>query len=152
MGEIHRRRTLEPVGPAGAFMLTDAEVAEVGEGAKAFPVTVTVNGHVLQLRLARMGGVNCIGLRREIRTEAGVELGSDYDVVIAKDESVRTVDVPDDLAAALASAGLTERFAALAHTHRKEYVVWVTEAKREQTRIDRIAKAVTMVEMGQKRS
>ena len=36
-----------------------------------------------------------------------------YDVVIAKDESVRTVDVPDDLAAALASAGLAERFAAL---------------------------------------
>ncbi len=152
MGEIQGRLTLEPFGPAGAFLLTDEQVAVVGEGAKAFPVTVTVNGQVLPLRLSRMGGQNCIGLRRELRTQAGVELGGSYDVVVAKDESARTVEVPDEFAAALAAAGLTERFAALAHTHRKEYVVWITDAKREQTRSDRIAKAVAMIAEGRSRS
>ncbi len=152
MGEIRDDLTLEPFGPAGAFLLSDDQVAVVGEGSKAFPVTVDVNGHQLRVRLSRMGGHNCIGLRKELRTLAGLELGGTYRVVVAKDDAIRTVDVPDDLAAALAEAGLTETFASLAHTHRKEYVVWVSEAKREQTRSDRIAKAVTMIAAGEKRS
>jgi hypothetical protein len=102
MGEIAGRMTLEPYGPAGAFLLTDEQVAELGGGRKVFPVTVRVNGHVLPLRLARMGGDSCIGVRREARVAAGLDLGSTYDVAIAVDESDRTVDVPADLAEALA--------------------------------------------------
>ena len=50
--------TLHPRGPAGAFVLTDDEVAELGAGRKAFPVSVIVNDVTLPLRLARMGGEN----------------------------------------------------------------------------------------------
>jgi len=39
----------------------------------------------------------------------------------------------------------------MAYTHRKEYVRWVTEARREQTRLDRIAKTVEMVRAGETR-
>ncbi len=143
---------LEPRGPAGAFILSDAQVAALGGGAKAFPVTVTVNGAVLPLRLARMGGENMIGLNKAARAQAGVELGDEVSVVVSADTSERTVEVPDDLAAALAARpGAAEAFAALAYSHRKEYVRWVTEAKREQTRTDRLAKTVEMVLAGQTR-
>lgn len=143
---------LEPRGPAGAFLLTDEQVAALGEGRKAFPVTVTVNGVTLPLRLARMKGENMIGLAKAAREQAGLALGDTVDVVVAADATERTVEVPDDLAAALAAVPAAQAaFEKLAQSHRKEYVRWITEARKEATRADRIAKAVEMVQAGKVR-
>jgi len=143
---------LEPRGPAGAFVLTDEQVAALGGGAKAFPVAVTVNGVTLALRLARMGGESLVGLAKAARTQAGVELGETYDVTITRDEAERAVEVPADLAAALAAdPAVAAAFAALAPSHRKEFVRWVTEAKREQTRVQRVEQTVEMVRAGRTR-
>ena len=149
---LRARLPLEARGPAGAFVLTDEQVAGLGAGAKAFPVTVAVNGVTLPLRLARMGGENMIGLAKAARAEAGVEIGATYDVEIALDESDRAVEVPADLAAALAGdPAARERFDALAPSHRKEFVRWVTEAKREATRADRVARTLEMLREGRTR-
>lgn len=143
---------LEPRGPAGAFLLTDEQAAALGGGRKAFPVTVTVNGTSLPLRVARMGGENLVGLSKAARQAASVELGTTYDVEIAADAGERTVEVPADLAAALdADPAARAAFDALAYSHRKEYVRWVTEAKREQTRADRVVKTVEKVRAGHAR-
>lgn len=143
---------LEPRGPAGAFVLTDEQVADLGAGAKAFPVALTVNGVTLALRLARMGGENLVGLAKAARAQAGVELGESYEVTLVRDEGVREVEVPADLTAALAADPAAEAaFAALAPSHRKEFVRWVTEAKREQTRILRVEQTVEMVGAGRTR-
>src|SRR3954469_6377466 len=121
---------LEPRGPAGAFVLTDEQVATVGGGRKTFPVRVTVNGRALSLRLARMGGENMIGLSKAARAEAGVEIGASYDVEIGLDGGERVVEVPADLSAALAAhPAVQTAFGALSYTHRKEFVRWVEEAK-----------------------
>jgi len=69
-------------------------------------------------------------------------------VVVARDGTERRVDVPDDLAAALRAAGLDGRFSSLAFTHQREYVGWVTAAKRIETRTNRIAKALSMIGKG----
>ena len=143
---------LEARGPAGAFILTDEQVTSLGAGRKAFPVRVVVNGASLPLRLARMGGENMIGLAKAARAEAGVEIGATYDVEVSVDESDRVVEVPDDLAAALAAdPAAREAFAGLAYSHRKEYVRWITEAKRDATRADRVAKTVEMLREGRPR-
>ena len=139
-------------GPAGAIVLTDDQVAQLGGGAKTFPVAVTVNGTTLRLRVARMGGENLIGFSKAARAEAGVEIDQQVDVEITVDDSPRTVDVPEDLAAALAvDPQVRATFDGLAPSHRKEFVRWVTEAKRETTRSDRIAKTVEMVSDGRTR-
>ena len=153
MGQILRlTATLEKRGPAGAFVLSDEQVAALAEGKKTFPVRVTVNGATLALRLARMGGENMIGLSRAARQQAGVDIGETYDVQIAHDASERTVEVPADLAAALAADPAAEAaFTALSYTHRKEWVGWVTDAKRDATRADRIARTVEMVRAGRTR-
>lgn len=149
---LRARLPLEARGPAGAFVLTDDQAATLGAGAKAFPVTVAVNGVTLPLRLARMGGENLIGLAKAARAEAGVEIGSTYDVEIALDEGDRTVEVPDDLIAALATdPEARARFDGLAPSHRREFVRWVTEAKREATRADRVAKTLEMLREGRTR-
>ena len=144
--------TLEKRGPAGAFVLTDEQVLALGAGRKAFPVRVEVNGTSLELRLARMGGENLIGLARSARERAGVEIGSEYEVEIAADGEERPVEVPEDLVAALAAVPAVEAaFAALAPSHRKEFVRWVGEAKKATTRSDRIAQTVDMVREGRRR-
>jgi hypothetical protein len=143
---------LQPRGPAGAFLLSDDQVAQLGAGRKAFGVLVTVNGVQLQLRVARMGGENMIGLARAARAAAGVELGGEYEVTVAADLAAREIEVPDDLAQALAAdAQAHQAFAGLAPSHRKEFVRWITEAKRDATRADRVTKTVEMVRAGRTR-
>ncbi len=145
--------TFEQRGPAGAFLLTDEQVATLGGGRKAFPVRLTVNSGTFALRLARMGGENMIGVRREVREAAGLGYGDVVEIEVAAEDVERTVEVPADLAAALAADPAVEAsFAALAYSHRKEYVRWVTEAKREQTRADRVARTVELVRDGRTRS
>lgn len=144
--------TLEPRGPAGAFVLSDEQVAAVGGGRRAFPVQVGVNGVTLSLRLARMGGENLIGLARAARELAGVSIGSAYPVRIAADDRERNVEVPPDLAVALAGdAQAGAAFEALAYSHRKEYVRWIGEAKRDATRAQRVVKTVEMLRAGRHR-
>lgn len=143
---------LQPFGPAGAFVLTDEQVAAISPGPKVFPVKVTVNGHTFALRLSRMAGQNCIGLRREVRDAAGLTLGETVEVEISADAAPRTVEVPADLAAALAeNPSAAQAFDALAYSHRKEFARWVGEAKREQTRAERVATTVEMVLAGRTR-
>jgi hypothetical protein len=150
MGELAFRTTLEPRGPAAAIVLADEQVAQVGEGAKAFPVRVTVNGYAWAGRVARMKGENLVGLNKAIRTAAGVEAGDEVEVTIALDAAPRVVEVPEALARALDADpdGARGKFDALAYSHRKEFARWVAEAKREATRDQRVARAVEMVNAG----
>jgi hypothetical protein len=60
--------------------------------------------------------------------------------------------VPDDLLAALRGAGALERWEALPPSHRREYLVWVEEAKREATRQRRVATTAEWVADGKSRN
>ncbi|WP_295014931.1 YdeI/OmpD-associated family protein [uncultured Microbacterium sp.] len=141
MSELRIHSVLEPMGPAGAIVLSDEQVAALST-AKAFPVTVTVGGNSARLRLARMGGKNLIGFSKANRAAMGLELGAEFDAVIAPDDAERTVEVPLALSAALAEAGLTAAYDALSFSRRKEIAVSVADAKQEATRVRRIAKAL----------
>ncbi|GIE92329.1 YdeI/OmpD-associated family protein [Actinoplanes regularis] len=144
--------TLEARGPAGAFVLSDEQAAAVGGGRKAFPVRVTVRDVTLPLRVARMGGENMIGLAKAARERAGVEIGAAYQVTIAAETEERTVEVPPELAAALAGDDAAKAaYEKLAYSHRKEFVRWISEAKRDATRADRITKTVEMLRAGEHR-
>lgn len=149
---LHLTTVLEPRGPAAAVILTDEQAAAVGGGAKAFPVLLTVRGQQVSLRLARMGGENLIGLRRDVRQQLGVQAGDEVEVVVELDAGPRTVEVPDDLAAALAADDAARAgFDALAPSHRKEWVRWVTEAKSEATRAERVTATVLGAREGRAR-
>ena len=103
MGVIRFRAQLQRRGPAAAVVLDETQVAVVGEGAKRFPVVATVNGYTWRTSVARMGGEFLLGLSREIRDGAGVQAGDEAEVTIELDQAPREVDVPADLAAALAA-------------------------------------------------
>lgn len=138
-------RALVPFGPAAALELTDAEVDALGGGKRA-AVLVTIGGRSARLRLGVMDGRNVIGLSKAARAQLGVEMDSEVEADVALDVAERVVEVPDDLAAALAAEpGLREAFDALAYSHRKEHARSVTEAKRPETRERRVAAVVEAV-------
>lgn len=53
--------------------------------------------------------------------------------------------MPRDFNDALKEAGLCEFFAGCTNAHQNEYLKWINEAKRPETRQARIAKAVQMI-------
>jgi len=61
------------------------------------------------------------------------------------------VEAPADLAAALAkSEAARATWGAMAPSHRKEYVGWIEEAKKAETRARRLEKAIEMIAAGVK--
>jgi uncharacterized protein YdeI (YjbR/CyaY-like superfamily) len=67
-------------------------------------------------------------------------------VVVALDEVPRAVEVPTDLAEALAADDVAQAPSdKLSYTHRREYVEWSAEAKRPATRARRVAGTVDRV-------
>lgn len=142
MSELRLHTVLEPMGPAGAIVLDDEQVAVLSD-AKAFPVVVTIGDRSARLRLARMGGKNLIGFSRAARAEMGVELGDEFDVVIAPDAGERTVDVPDVLATALQADPVARAaYEGLSYTRRKEIARSIAEAKQDATRQRRLEKVL----------
>lgn len=150
MGTLQFKTTLLARGPAAAVVLDDQQVATVGKGAKRFPVRATVNGFTWRTTVTRMRGEFLLGLNREVRESAGVEAGDTVQVAIELDTEPREVEVPEALAASLAAdPEARAAFERLAFTHRKEYARWVAEAKREETRDRRVARALEMLRAGQ---
>ena len=83
-----------------------------------------------------------IGILKDIRTKLGKAVGEKVLVTLELDDIPRDVEVPDDLARALAAAGLTDAFAQLSSTRRREVAGSVASAKKPDTRQRRIDAAV----------
>lgn len=117
-------------------------VAALGMGKKP-KVKVTVNEYTYRSTVAAYGEVFMLPLSAEHRAAAGVKAGDQVKVTLELDMEPRTVDVPQDLALALAKVGAAAAFNALSYTIRKEYVRQVETAKAQETRERRIAKIVS---------
>jgi uncharacterized protein YdeI (YjbR/CyaY-like superfamily) len=80
-----------------------------------------------------------------------VAAGEQVDVDIELDTEPREVEVPADLAEALAhDSPARATFDGLSYTHRKEWVRWIEEAKKAETRATRLGKAVESLHAGQR--
>jgi len=102
--------------------------------------------------LRRGGGRFFVPLSADNRRAAGVAPGDEVDVDIESDAEPREVTVPDDLARALAHDDTARTFFdGLSYTDRKEWVRWVEEAKRTETRAGRVAKTVESLRAGKRR-
>jgi hypothetical protein len=114
-------------------------------------VVVTVNGVQLRTTVSVYGGKSYVGFRKEIQEAAGIRIGDRIRVRIEPDREPRDVDVPEDLAKALAKDPTARNaFDALSFTHRKEYAAWVASAKKVGTRQRRVEKSVQMLRTGAK--
>jgi uncharacterized protein YdeI (YjbR/CyaY-like superfamily) len=54
-------------------------------------------------------------------------------------------NIPKDFSKALKDSGLAEFFSSYPPSHRREYLKWIAEAKKPETRTKRIQKALKML-------
>ena len=126
----------------GAYVVVPPEVVDALGGDGRIPVRATFDGVEYRGSIASMGGAKVLGVLKAIREQLEKEPGDVLTVKVARDDAPRTVAVPEDLAAALDAAGRLGAFDALSYSHQREYVEWIDEAKRAETRARRIAHTV----------
>ena len=114
------------------------------------PVVGTADGAELIATLVPVGGGrHRLFLNGVVRGAIGKGAGDSVEIRIRFDRSDRTLEAPADLRAALAEDGASGAWEALAPSRRKECLVWLADAKREQTRAARIGRIVlTALEEG----
>lgn len=152
MSRIEFVLPVEPAGPrGGSAMVRIPAEASAAFGTRALTrVRATINGYPFRSAIFPTGdGSFYLVINREVREGAGVAAGDTVTLVLEKDEAPRVVEVPPALEAALAAdPGARATFERLSYSHRKEYVDWITEAKREESRQRRVERAVAMLREG----
>jgi uncharacterized protein YdeI (YjbR/CyaY-like superfamily) len=94
-----------------------------------------------------MGGSYWLGVSAENRAGAAVAGGETHEVTITLDDAPRVMEVPDDLAAAIAAnPGASARWQKLSFSHQRAQVEAVTGTRNPETRARRIEKAVATLE------
>lgn len=129
----------------GAWVEVPGQVVAALGGGGRIPVLATFDGVAYRGSIASMGGCMALGILKGIRSELGKGDGDAVNVTVERDTAERTVEVPDDLAAALQEAGLRAAFDKLAFSHRREHVQAINDAKKPETRQRRIDKAVEVL-------
>jgi hypothetical protein len=133
----------------GAFVFfpydTEKEFSTKGK----VPVKATLDGVPYTGSLIKYGfPQHALGVLKAIRDQIGKGPGDTIEVVVWRDEAERTLSVPPQFEEVLKKEGLLPFFEELSYTHRKEYCRWITEARKEETRLKRLEKAIEMLKKG----
>jgi hypothetical protein len=117
---------------------------EYGSKAKV-KVKGTIDGVSFQSTpLPLGGGKHNLVVKKEIRKKISKYAGDTVSVKMEKDTAKRVVKVPQDFRDAM-NPEAVEFFDGLAPSYKKLYVEWIEGAKKEETRLRRIAKAVKLL-------
>ena len=133
----------------GAFVEVPFNVEETF-GSKRPKVKAMIEGVPYRGILTRMGTeCHILGVRKEIREQVGKTFGDEIRVTVELDTEERVIEIPEDLMKELKKdRGVRSFFDKLSYTHQKEYVTWINEAKKEETRRNRIVKTIEMLKQG----
>jgi len=143
--------TIQNAGGGGAYVEVPFDVEEAF-GSKRPRVKALIEGLPYRSTLMRMGSEHHIlGVLKEIRAQIGKTFGDEVTVTIEPDTEPRQIEVPKDLMKELKKDKDAKAFFdKLSFTHQKEYVRWVEEAKKEETRQSRIIKTMEMLKNGKR--
>ncbi|MFA6955097.1 MAG: YdeI/OmpD-associated family protein [Thermoanaerobaculia bacterium] len=106
-------------------------------------------------QMGKITSISDLPSKREITrlVKAGAALNDAGVVVKRKPAAKRPLSIPDDLAAALKkNAKARATFEAFSASQRREYVEWIVEAKREETRTKRLAQTIEWLAEGKPRN
>jgi hypothetical protein len=137
-----------PDAPGSWTYLTMPCDVEALYGSKSrIPVKGMIDGQPFRSSLIPQGGGTFIlVVNKEIRNQVGKHAGDSVTVIMEPDSGMRTIEIPEDLYDALAILPqVQDIFEGFSYSHQKEYVDWITSAKKAETRSARIEKALVMI-------
>ena len=142
-GRIEFAGVIKTTGEGGAYVEFPFDVEEKYGVKGRVPVKVTFDGVPYAGSMVRMGTeCHLLLILKEIREKMGKGEGDKVAVTVELDDAPRVIVLSPDVEAAYKKAGVLERYRAMSYTHQREYNLWIEEAKQEETRKRRIAKAV----------
>ena len=134
--------TLFLVGNNTGIDVPPAVLEQLGGGKRPL-VNVTMNdNYAYRSAIAPMAGRYLIAFSSDKRAATGLTGGETITVELTLDTEPRTVELPDDLAAALAAADVRDAFDRLAPSRQKAHVTSVEGAKAADTRARRVSAVV----------
>lgn len=142
---------IQNAGGGGAFVEIPFDVEEVF-GSKRPKIRALIEGVPYRGTLARMGGPkHMLIVLKGIREQIGKTFGDTVKVTVEADQEPRVVKIPPDLKKAFKTdAAAKAVFEKLSYTHQREYVRWIEEAKKEETRAGRVTKTIAMLKQDRK--
>jgi hypothetical protein len=143
------RAIIQLSGKTATGIQVPAEVVAHLASSKRPPVRVTINGHTYRSTVAPMGGVFMLPISAENRMLANVGAGDEVEVEVEPDTQPREVSVPPDFLEALDRNAHARRFFdGLSTSSKQRLVLSIEGAKTAETRLRRIAKAVSSLQEG----
>ncbi len=92
-----------------------------------------------------------LGLTQEIRKQLNKTFGDNVSVTLMEDKEERTFEIADDIFSIFnENQEAKTLFDKMSYTHRKEYIRWIEEAKKPETRENRKIKMIQMILDGKK--
>lgn len=131
---------------ASAYFRLPFDTRDVWGRAKV-PVKVTIKGYTWRSTVGNRGGIQYMVVNADARRGAGVRAGDVVTITLEPDNEKREIKAPIPLQKAL-GAKLTQKLNALSFTHKKEFIVWYSEAKKDETRARRVQKMKQMLSAG----
>ena len=143
--------TIQNAGGGGAFVEVPFDV-EGAFGSKRPKVKAMIEGVSYRGILTRMGtDHHLLIILKEIREKVGKTFGDEVKITVEPDTEPRVIEIPKDLMKELKKDKEAKGFFdKVSYTHQREYVMWINEAKREETRQNRIMKTIEMLKKGKK--
>jgi hypothetical protein len=142
---------IQNAGGGGAFVEVPFDM-EATFGSKRPKVKAMIAGLPYRGILTRMGtDCHILVIRKAIREQIGKTFGDEVTITVEPDTEPRVIEIPAELKNAFKMEKEAKVFFdKLSYTHQREYVTWINEAKREETRANRIVKAIAMLKHGKK--
>ena len=112
-------------------------------GNKRAPLKITINGYTYQSTATGVDGKCMVVFPMRDREAAGAAAGDTVQVTLELDDGYREVSIPKPLKDALESHKLTNKFANLTYSKRKECARLIADVKTDETRQRRIDKIIT---------
>jgi len=116
-------------------------------GKAKVPVKVTINGYTWRSTVGNRDGIQYIVVNTDARRGAVVKAGDFVTITLEPDTERREIEIPSRLRKAL-GAELIQKLDGLSFTHKKEFIVWYSGAKKEDTPARRVEKMKQMLSSG----
>lgn len=102
--------------------------------------------------LAKMkSDCHILGLTQEIRKKLGKTFGDEVSVCLLEDKEERVVEIAEDIVLVFNKNPEAKIFFdKMSYTHKKEYIRWIENAKKPETRENRKLKMIQMILDGKK--
>jgi hypothetical protein len=131
-------------GGGGAYIEFPFDTEELFGTKGRIPVKVHFDGQPYHGTMLLYGTEkHIIIIVKKIRETIKKQAPDIVDVKVELDDKTRKITVPDDVQKSLEKNQMTlETYNKLSYSHQKEYINWILEAKREETRQNRIEKMI----------